>query len=118
MDYVEAMWLMLQQDKPEDFVISTGVYHSVRQFVLAAFSHVGIEIEWEGSGVDEVGKDKATGAVRVRINPKHYRPTEVEFLLGDCSKAKQELGWKPKYDFEALVREMMDADLALMRMNP
>lgn len=117
-DYVEAMWLMLQQDKPEDYVISTGVCHSVREFVLAAFKHVGVEIDWEGEGVEEIGKDKKTGEVRIRVNPKYYRPTEVEFLLGDCTKAKTNLGWEPRYDFDTLVKEMMEADMALMRANP
>jgi GDPmannose 4,6-dehydratase len=117
-DYVEAMWLMLQQEKPEDFVVATGECHSVREFVEEAFKHVGVNIVWEGKGVDEVGKDKATGAVRIRINPKYYRPTEVEFLLGDPTKAKTLLEWKPKYDFLALVKDMMDADIALMKGNP
>jgi len=117
-DYVEAMWLMLQHPTPVDFVISTGVAHSVREFVVASFKHVGIEIVWEGTGVNEVGKDKATGVVRVRINEKYYRPTEVDFLLGDATKAKTELGWTPKYDFPTLVTEMMEKDLQLMKANP
>jgi GDPmannose 4,6-dehydratase len=117
-DYVEAMWMMLQQDEPRDYVISTGVAHSVREFVVASFKHIGVEIVWEGSGVEEVGKDKATGIVRVKVNPKYYRPTEVEFLLGDASKAANELGWKPKYNFEMLVTEMMQEDLKLMKANP
>lgn len=117
-DYVEAMWMMLQQDEPRDYVIATGVAHSVREFVVASFKHIGVEIVWEGSGVEEVGKDKATGIVRVKVNPKYYRPTEVEFLLGDASKAANELGWKPKYNFEMLVTEMMQEDLKLMKANP
>nr|KAG5707900.1 hypothetical protein BaRGS_031631 [Batillaria attramentaria] len=117
-DYVEAMWLMLQQDKAEDFVISTAETHSVREFVEKAFKIVDVDIVWEGTGTDEVGKNKATGKVLVRVNPKYYRPTEVEFLLGDCTKAKTKLGWEKKYSFDALVKEMMEADLALMRSNP
>jgi len=117
-DYVEAMWMMLQQDHPEDYVISTGEVHSVREFVVASFKHINVTIVWEGSGVNEVGKDKDTGVVRVKINPKFYRPTEVEFLLGDCSKAKKELGWTTKYNFDMLVTEMMDSDIQLMKSNP
>ncbi|KAL5021845.1 hypothetical protein ScPMuIL_001000 [Solemya velum] len=117
-DYIEAMWLMLQQEKPDDFVISTGETHSVREFVEASFKVLGVDIIWEGKDVDEVGKDKATGAVRVTINPKYYRPTEVEFLLGDCSKAKKNLSWKPKYSFQELVTEMVQSDLSLMKQNP
>ncbi|XP_076469805.1 GDP-mannose 4,6 dehydratase-like isoform X3 [Babylonia areolata] len=117
-DYVKAMWLMLQQEKPEDFVISTGETHSVREFVEKSFKVVGIDIEWEGEGKDEVGKNKATGKVLIRVNPKYYRPTEVEFLLGDCSKAKAQLGWERVYSFDALVKEMVEGDLDLMKTNP
>jgi len=117
-DYVEAMWLMLQQEKPEDFVISTGVATSVRDFVELAFQHVGIDILWEGKGVDEVGKDKKTGEILIKINPKYYRPTEVEFLLGDCTKAKERLKWEPKYDLKLLVKDMMEQDLILMKDKP
>ncbi|XP_071092415.1 GDP-mannose 4,6 dehydratase-like isoform X1 [Haliotis cracherodii] len=117
-DYVEAMWMMLQQKEPEDFVISTNEYHSVREFVERAFKIVDIDIVWEGEGVKEVGKDKKTGTVRVRVNPKYYRPTEVEFLLGDCSKAQTKLGWTRKYTFDALVKEMVEADIKLMQANP
>jgi len=117
-DYVEAMWLMLQQEKPEDFVISTGKAHSVREFVEMAFDHIGVQIKWEGKGVEEVGKDAKTGVVRVKVNPKFYRPTEVEFLLGDCTKAKEKLGWKNKYDLKALVKEMVESDIELMKKNP
>ncbi|XP_035218909.1 GDP-mannose 4,6 dehydratase-like isoform X2 [Stegodyphus dumicola] len=117
-DYVEAMWLMLQQKYPEDFVIATGESHSVREFVEAAFKHVGKEIIWEGSGLNEVGKEKETGAVRVRVNPRYFRPSEVEFLLGDSSKARQKIGWKPKISFQQLVQEMVDSDIELMKKNP
>ena len=87
---------MLQQDKPDDFVLATGHMHSVREFVVASFKYVGINIQWEGSGDSEVGKDAENGVVRVRVNPKFYRPTEVEQLLGDPTKAKAQLGWAPK----------------------
>ncbi|XP_052250580.1 GDP-mannose 4,6 dehydratase-like [Dreissena polymorpha] len=117
-DYIEAMWLMLQHVKPEDFVISTNEVHSVRQFVVAAFKKVDIDVVWEGEGVSEVGKNKATGEVLVKVNPKYYRPTEVEFLQGDCSKAKEKLGWKPKYDFDTLVGEMVESDINLMKSRP
>jgi len=117
-DYVEGMWLMLQQEKPDDFVLATGHMHSVREFVLASFKYVGIDIVWEGSGDTEVGKEKDTGKVRVKVNPKFYRPTEVEQLLGDPTKAKTELGWTPKVAFEDLVKDMMDSDIALMKKNP
>ncbi|XP_026283475.1 GDP-mannose 4,6 dehydratase [Frankliniella occidentalis] len=117
-DYVEAMWMMLQQEKPEDFVVATGEAHSVREFVEASFAYVGRDIEWDGEGLNEVGKEKATGIVRVRVDPKYFRPTEVDFLLGDASKAKKFLGWKPKVTFQELVKDMMDADLELMRRDP
>ncbi|XP_052817374.1 GDP-mannose 4,6 dehydratase-like [Mya arenaria] len=117
-DYIEAMWLMLQQEKPEDFVISMNEAHSVREFVLAAFKKVNIDIVWEGEGVSEVGKNKATGDVLVKVNPRFYRPTEVEFLQGDCTKAKTVLGWTPNYDFDKLVGEMVESDLDLMRNRP
>ncbi len=111
-DYVEAMYLMLQQPQPDDFVIATGVTTTVRDFVRMAFSELGIELEFKGSGVEEKGIDKATGKTLVEVDPKFFRPTEVEFLLGDPSKAKKKLGWSPKCDLETLVREMVAADLA------
>ncbi|XP_076763194.1 GDP-mannose 4,6 dehydratase [Xylocopa sonorina] len=117
-DYVEAMWLMLQQPIPDDYVIATGETHSVREFVEAAFQYVGRTIKWEGEGVNEIGLDAQTGQVLVRINPKYFRPTEVDVLLGDASKAKEKIGWKPTVTFEALVKDMMDFDLELMRRNP
>ncbi|XP_035786063.1 GDP-mannose 4,6 dehydratase-like [Anopheles albimanus] len=117
-DYVEAMWLMLQQENPEDFVIATGETHSVREFVEKAFEYIGRTIEWRGSGVDEVGVEKGTDTVRVRINPKFFRPTEVDLLLGDASKAKQQLGWTPKVTFLQLIADMMEADIELMKNNP
>uniref|UniRef100_A0A8C4NG71 GDP-mannose 4,6 dehydratase n=1 Tax=Eptatretus burgeri TaxID=7764 RepID=A0A8C4NG71_EPTBU len=116
-DYVEAMWLMLQQDEPEDFVISTGTANSVRTFVERAFSFIGKTIVWEGKGASEVGRCKETGEIHVRVNPKYYRPTEVDLLQGDYSKAKQKLRWNPSTTFEELVREMMESDVELMRSN-
>ncbi|KAL8615329.1 hypothetical protein ACOMHN_038068 [Nucella lapillus] len=117
-DYVQAMWLMMQQDQPEDFVISTGETHSVREFVEKSFKVLNIDIEWEGEGVNEVGKNKATGKVLIKVNPKYFRPSEVEILLGDCTKAKSKLGWEKKYSFDMLVKEMVDSDLKLMQGNP
>lgn len=108
-DYVEAQWLMLQQDKPEDFVIATGVQYSVRDFVNAAARELGMDIRWQGAGVDETGYlgERAI----VRVDPRYFRPTEVETLLGDASKAKEKLGWTPKTTFEELVAEMVREDL-------
>ncbi|TRY74990.1 hypothetical protein TCAL_13265 [Tigriopus californicus] len=117
-DYVECMWKMLQLDAPDDFVIATGEMHSVREFVLATFKFIGIDIEWEGEGESEVGKEKGSGIVRVKVNPKYYRPTEVEQLLGDPSKAKSKIGWVPKVNFDMLVKDMMESDIELMRKNP
>jgi len=117
-DYVECMWKMLQQETPEDFVVSTGEMHSVREFVEAAFKYIGQEIAWEGKGDTEIGKEKATGKIRIKINPKYYRPTEVEELLGDSTKAKNLLGWVPKVKFDELVKDMMDSDIELMKKNP
>ncbi|XP_050677712.1 GDP-mannose 4,6 dehydratase isoform X2 [Leptidea sinapis] len=117
-DYVEAMWLMLQQDEPEDFVVATGETHSVREFVEKAFAHVGRSVEWRGEGVEETGHDAATGQLLVKVNPKHFRATEVDLLLGDASKAREKLNWSPRVTFEQLVTDMMDADLELMKKNP
>ena len=117
-DYVEGMWLMLQQDKPDDFVLATGHMHSVREFVEAACKYIGKEIVWEGKGESEIGKEKGTGVVRVKINAKFYRPTEVEQLLGDPTKAKTILGWEPKVQFDELVKDMMESDIELMKKNP
>ena len=110
-DYVEMQWLMLQQDKPEDFVIATGQQFSVRQFVDAAASELGMSIRWDGEGVDEKGYDK-TGKLIVAVDPRYFRPTEVETLLGDPSKAKDKLGWTPQTSFGELVAEMARSDLA------
>ncbi|XP_060722432.1 GDP-mannose 4,6 dehydratase isoform X2 [Tachysurus vachellii] len=117
-DYVEAMWLMLQQEEPEDFVIATGEVHSVREFVERAFKHVGKSIVWEGKNENEVGRCQETGVVHVKVDSKYYRPTEVDYLQGDSTKALQKLGWKPQVTFEELVKEMVDADIELMRSNP
>ena len=113
-DYVEGMWRILQHDTPDDFVLATGETHSVREFVEAAFAHADMPIEWSGKEVDEVGRNAKTGDVVVRVDPKYFRPTEVDLLLGDPSKAKNELGWTPETKFENLVKEMVDADMALM----
>ena len=114
-DYVKAQWLMLQQDEPEDFVISTGEQHSVREFVERVGEQLGYAIEWLGEGVAEEGVDRKSGKVLVRIDPRYFRPTEVETLLGDCSKAKAKLGWMPETGFAELVREMVEADLYLAK---
>ena len=112
-DYVEGMWLMVQQDEPGDYVLATGEAHSVREFVEIAFDHVGLAIEWRGAGPDEVGVDATSGDVLVRIDERYFRPTEVEELLGDPSKAHDLLGWRHRTSFTELVREMMDHDLAM-----
>lgn len=114
-DYVECMWLMLQHDVPEDFVIATGEMHTVREFATLAFKHIGIEIEWQGEGVDEVGINKKTGEVLVEVNPEYFRLAEVEQLLGDPSKAKSLLGWNPtSTPFESLVEIMVKNDFSLL----
>ena len=110
-DYVEMQWLMLQQDKPEDFTISTGVQYSVRDFVNIAAKELGIELKWDGHGIDEIGTDVVTGKTIIRIDPRYFRPTEVETLLGDSTKAREKLGWTSKISFEELVREMVACDL-------
>jgi len=123
-DYVKAMYLMLQQEVADDFVVATGVTTEVREFVRMAFAHVGIELEFIGEGVDEKGVVKAShkkefniekGTVLVEVDPRYFRPTEVELLIGDPSKANEQLGWKPEYDLEGLVNDMMVSDLKLMR---
>lgn len=115
-DYVECMWLMLQHDTPEDFVIATGVQHTVREFTTLAFAHDGIELEWRGSGLDEKGIDKATGKVLVEVNPAWFRPTDVDNLWGDPTKAKTVLGWNPqKTSYEQLCAIMAEYDLQLAK---
>jgi GDPmannose 4,6-dehydratase len=110
-DFVDAMWRILQAAEPDDWVVGTGEDHSVREFCELAFAHVGIEIEWSGNGTDEVGRDRTSGETRIVVNPRYFRPAEVDRLLADSSKARRELGWKPKVGFEQLVRMMVDADL-------
>jgi GDPmannose 4,6-dehydratase len=110
-DFVYAQWLMLQQDKPQDFVIATGETHTVREFVELSFKEVDIDIEWQGDGVDEKGIDKKTGEVLVEVDEKYFRPAEVELLLGDSSKAEEELGWERKVSFQDLVSGMVKYDL-------
>lgn len=125
-DYVEAMWRILQQDVPEDFVIATGVTTYVRDFVRMAFAEVGIELEFQGNDASEVAKVKAClhpdyqleiGKIVVKVDPQYYRPTEVDLLVGDPTKSNTQLGWKPKYDLAGLVKEMMDCDIALAKNN-
>ncbi len=110
-DYVEMMWLMLQQEKPEDYVIATGEQHTVREFIEAACAELDVSIRWEGKGIKEKGINKDTGKIIVAVDDKYFRPTEVEDLLGDSTKAMEKLGWKPKITFRELVKEMIDADL-------
>ncbi len=111
-DYVEGMWLMMQQAVPDDYVLATGESHSVREFVERAFAHVGKRVVWRGAGVEEQGVEPRTGRVLVEIDPHYFRPTEVDELLGDPSKARERLGWRHKVSFDELVREMVEADLA------
>lgn len=117
-DYVEAMWMMLQTEKPDDFIVATNEVHSVREFVEASFKEINKEIVWQGHGSEEIGKEKDTGIVRIKVNPKYYRPTEVEYLQGSPAKAKRELGWEPKISFDSLVKEMVASDIELMTKNP
>ena len=113
-DYVQMMWMMLQQDTPDDYVVATNEMHTVREFIEKSFGHVGIEIGWEGEGVDEVGKNKATDDIVVRMDKRYYRPCEVEQLLGSPAKAKAQLGWEPTVKFEELVKIMTDGDLKIL----
>lgn len=114
-DYVEGMWLMMQQPTPDDYVLATGEKHSVREFTEKAFTQVGCQIEWKGKGVEEKGIDVKTGRILIEIDPRYFRPTEVELLLGDPSKAHRKLGWKHKTSFADLVREMVESDLKVVR---
>jgi GDPmannose 4,6-dehydratase len=111
-DYVEGMWAILQQEQPDDYVLATGETHAVREFVERAFGHIGKNIVWEGKGIDEKGVDGATGKVLVQIDPRYFRPTEVDLLLGDPSKAHDRLGWKHRTNFPDLVKDMVEADLS------
>ena len=112
-DYVQMQWLMLQQEKPEDYVIATGVQHSVREFVEIAATELGISLSWQGKGLDEIGIEEKSGKIIVRIDPRYFRPTEVETLLGDPAKAKEQLGWEPKISFAEMVQEMVVEDLKM-----
>jgi GDPmannose 4,6-dehydratase len=111
-DFVEGMWLILQQDQPDDYVLATGEAHSVREFVEKAFAHIGRTIVWQGSGVEEKGLDKSNGETLVEVDPRYFRPTEVDFLLGDSSKARAKLGWRHRTSFDTLVSDMVKADMA------
>ena len=110
-DFVEGMWRMLQQDEPEDFVLATGVTTTIREFTERAFAEVGITLEWSGSGVDETGRDVKSGNIVVSIDPAYFRPTEVDLLIGDASKAREKLGWQPTCDLQQMIEEMIKADL-------
>ena len=114
-DYVRMMWLMLQQDTPDDYVIGTGETHSVRELIEIAFSFAGAKLKWEGSGIDEKGYDSGTGKCVVRLDPKFYRPAEVDLLIADPSKAKEKLGWKPEVTFRELIEMMVRSDVELNR---
>lgn len=116
-DYVRGMWMMVQQDKPDDYVLATGESHSVREFVHLAFSQIGVELVWEGEGLEETGRDGASGKVLVQIDPRYFRPTEVDLLLGDPSKAYRKLGWRHQVGFADLVREMVAADIQAFHRN-
>jgi GDPmannose 4,6-dehydratase len=107
------MWMMLQQDQPDDYVVATGETHTVREFVERAAEVAGFDVAWEGEGLEEVGRDRRSGSIIVDVNPSYYRPAEVDLLLGDPSKAKRQLGWEPQVTFEGLVELMMKADLEL-----
>ena len=112
-DYVEGMWRILQQDKPDNYVLATGVTTSIRDFCKMTFEELGYDIEFQGKGVEEKGIDKKTGKVLIEVDPRYFRPAEVDLLLGDSSKARRELGWKPKYDLPMLIKEMVESDLKL-----
>jgi GDPmannose 4,6-dehydratase len=114
-DYVEGMWMMVQQEKPDDYVLATGEGHTVRELVERAFAAVGRRIRWQGRGADEVGIDAKSGKVLVKVDPRYFRPTEVDVMIGDASKARARLGWKHKTGFEELIAEMVASDLAAAR---
>ena len=114
-DYVEGMWRILQQDKPNDYVLATGVTTSIRDFCKMTFEELGYDIEFVGEGVNEKGIDKTTGKTLIEVDPRYFRPAEVDLLLGDSSKARRELGWEPTYDLKMLVKEMVASDLELAK---
>ncbi len=117
-DYVRGMWLIAQQDTPDDYVMATGQTRSVREFAERAFAEIGVTLAWRGAGIDEIGVDTASGQVRVQVDPRYFRPTEVDRLMGDASKARQRLGWRHETDFDSLVIEMVHADLAAVAREP
>ena len=117
-DYVRGMWLIIQQAAPDDYVLATGETHSVRTFAEKAFAQVGVTLTWRGRGLEEVGVDAATGAARVEVDPRYFRPTEVDRLIGDATKARERLGWRPETDFDTLVADMVRADLAAVAREP
>ena len=117
-DYVRGMWLIAQQDTPDDYVLATGQTRSVREFAERAFAEIGVTLAWRGAGIDEIGVDTASGQVRVQVDPRYFRPTEVDRLIGDASKAHQRLGWRHETDFDSLVTEMVRADLAAVAREP
>ncbi len=117
-DYVRGMWLIAQQDTPDDYVMATGQTRSVREFAERAFAEIGVTLAWRGAGIDEIGVDTASGQVRVQVDPRYFRPTEVDRLMGDASKARQRLGWRHETDFDSLVIEMVRADLAAVAREP
>ncbi|GJL85003.1 MAG: GDP-mannose 4,6-dehydratase [Micavibrio sp.] len=114
-DYIEGIWLMLQQDAPDDYVLATGKAHSVREFTERAFAHIGVKLVWEGEGINEIGKDAKTGKVLVKVDPALFRPKDVNYLLGDAAKAQEKLGWSPRISFDDLVSEMVNADREALR---
>jgi len=114
-DYVDAMWRMLQVEEPHDYVVGTGEDHSVRELIEYAFARIGVDLEWEGEDVQETGRDRKTGVVRVTVDPAYFRPAEVDHLLADSTRAREELGWRPEVTFEELIGNMVEADLALLR---
>ena len=114
-DYVRAMWAMLQEDQPDDFVIASGETHSVREFVTLAYECAGIEVEWVGEGVDEKALESGSGRVLAEVDPEYFRPAEVDYLIGDCSKARDRLGWSPTLDFAGLVEIMVRRDIERVR---
>jgi GDPmannose 4,6-dehydratase len=117
-DYVKAMYLMMQKEIPDDYVVATGETHTIKEFVEEAFKVIGIKIYWSGEGLEEKGRDSETGKVLVKVDPVHFRPTEVHYLLGDCAKAKSELGWKPETSFKSLVEEMVLKEIEFVKMDP
>ena len=112
-DYVDGMYLMLQQETPDDYVLATGEQHSAREFLEIVFGRLGFELVWRGSGVDEIGFDRKTGKTLVEIDPIFFRPTEVNYLCGDATKAREKLGWTPRYTFETLIDDMLERDVEL-----